>query len=68
MSNFDFLSVGGTAVCVVRSQPLFGLVTQRAFSQTGNRGNCVTRPNKGCEMDNSKRSTDAASCLGKDGN
>ena len=47
---------------------VIGLVTHRAFSQTGNRGRCVTRPHKGCEMDNSKCSTDAASCLGKDGN
>ena len=42
------------------SEPLFGLVTQRALSQMGNRGSCVTRPNNGCSGDCSKRGIDAS--------
>ena len=42
------------------SEPLFGLVTQRALSQMGNRGRCVTRPNNGCGGDSSKRGIDAS--------
>ena len=40
-------------------QPLFGVFTQHALFQTGNRGCCVMGPNYGCEGDNSKCGMDA---------
>ena len=53
-------SVGRTAVRVISFTTVFWFRhATSALSQTRYRGRCVTRPNKGCKGDNSKRGTDA---------
>ena len=56
MNNFDFLSVGGTAINVVSfANSIWSRHRTIALSQTGNRGHGVTRPNNSCKGDNSKQ-------------
>ena len=58
-TNFDFLSVRGTAVSVGSFATVIWSRRAMALSPTANRGRCVTRPTNGCEGDYSKRGTGA---------